>query len=139
MKSARTRYFSPRIDKHFAKWILKETWFTNHGADEERFHEFVLAVHKYSKPVGRKRGEGKWIRHKEGFLTESVARNPRTYDRKLLEKKICKAVRQNHSFHEQELDRLAADFSGRAIKLLDFMWDTRNGLSDLTKWDPPLQ
>ena len=140
-------YFAPSIDKYFARWILREQWYTGDLRDETRFHEFVLAVHKLSKLIGGKSGMGKWARDEAGYpiandmggLIANGSRNPRTYDKESFKAKIIEAVKQNHPFNDEELKKLATRFANRAMEILDFLWQTRDGLPDLKEWNPPLR
>lgn len=41
-------YFSPKIDKYLAAWILPDTWHkSGHPTDDGRFHMFVKALDYY--------------------------------------------------------------------------------------------
>jgi len=76
-------YFTPAIDKYFAYWILKDTWYTSQDI-EDNFYRFVLSLHYFSR--SSKNGD----------------RNPRTYNKQNLIEKILLAVKRNHeSFDEK--------------------------------------
>ena len=126
MKSKKGQsYFTPGIDKYFADWILKTTWWTDNLYDEERFHAFVLAVHKLSKQVAAGKHKG---------------RNPRTYDKKKFKATIIDAVKRNHpGFDEEHLEGSATEYANTAMVVLEFLWQTRHGLPDLTDWNAPLR
>ncbi|NOX57379.1 MAG: hypothetical protein GXP29_00785 [Planctomycetes bacterium] len=140
MMAKKKNYFTPAIDKHFEGWILMPTWWKSNLTEEKQFHRFVLAVHKLSKLAGGKACMGKWVRNDQGhfktddrgYLRENGHRNPRTLDREKFKANIIEAVRRNQKFDEEYLETLATKYTDKAMYLLDFLWQTRDGLPNLS-------
>lgn len=110
-------YFTSEIDRYFAHWILKATWFKGHDLDMERFYQFVLALHEYGIRPG---------------TIKNIDRTP-------LKENISKAVKNNHQFNETELDKYADKYAAKAMLIIDFLEFTSKGLTNLDGWEPHLK
>ena len=134
-------YFTPAIDKYFAKWIINDTWSTGHWADEERFYLFVKAVDFYTRALKPNlQVDGNGDRPPISHFQPKV-RNPRTCDEKSMREKILLAVQRNHpGFDEAYAETLAREYAGKAILILDYSWYIRHspfGSSSIRDWNPP--
>lgn len=141
-------YFARVIDKYFAAWILRDTWYTGHPLDMERFYLFVYALHKLSKPIKMHsynpddpaiQDLPQHIKEKRSIVYE---RNPRTYDRDNFRKKLLRAIHNNHGFDPVYAEQCADEFTEKAMIFLDALEAVKKkGYPNfyITEWKPFLK
>lgn len=141
------KYFTPAIDKYFAAWILPDTFDTDQ--DLAKFHLFVYAVHHFSKPIGSyplpldDPSLEQYPEHLRPKFAKRTAPNPRTHDKKGMQKKILLAIKNNHKdCDEQWAMEFAADRSDKAMMYLKFLEDVKHSgfpCDDVQNWKPDIK
>jgi len=140
-------YFTRVIDKYFANWILKETWYKPN--DMERFWLFIYAIDRLSRrvKVGTLASDDPTIAAFPEDLRRRFAivkaPHPRTYKADELKQKILLAVKRNHEgFDPDYAEKHVSELVKKAMIVLEALRAVRElhyPNDPVREWDPPLK
>jgi len=142
-------YFTPLIDKYFARWILADTWHTNDQSDMDRFWLFIYAIDRISRAITVETLSlddptlEKYPKRLRPRFAKVKAPNPRTYKAGELKRKILLALERNYEgfdpdYAEEHISGLV-EKAMIVLEALRAVRELRYPNESVRKWNPPLK